>query len=182
MPWKRTVSQTAISIRLRSGQVTTPRKCQFVVTGLSQPQDSLSKTIAMMIKILALLPEICKTKAAFLSKIKMWPGIVVSKNFCSTELTLIGKSNLSFLHTHLWITGQQVFPMDSQIARTVLVHSVAAALSPWSSQKLTTPTFVDTPARSTDNGRRVYTQEFIVISVLSKLCEIGRVFLQRQTL
>jgi hypothetical protein len=64
-----------------------------VAIGSYLPLVSLSKTIVTMIKTKAAHQETCRIKVQSLSKKKMFLSTEVSKNCCSTEPTLIGKSN-----------------------------------------------------------------------------------------
>jgi len=170
-----------ISTKLRSGPVTIPKKCQSADTGLFQLHASLSKTTVMMTRTLAHHPATCRTKAVFLSKTRMYQNIVTSRSSSSTALMLTGRLDLFSPPTHSWTTELQVSLMDSLTALTVLVTSVQAAQSRWSTQRLMIQTFVAILAQSTVNGLKVFTPVSTVIWALFKPCVSGKVFQPRLT-
>jgi hypothetical protein len=119
--------------------VTIQRKCLFVDIGSFQLHDSQLKMIVMMIKTQVHRQEICKIRVQFSLKKEMLTNIVVSKNFFSIVLMLIGKLNLYSHPIPSWIMVHREYLMVSLTVLAVLVYNVQVATNQWSTLKLTIP-------------------------------------------
>lgn len=154
------VFQKVILTRLRSGPVITLRNSPSAA-GSSLQKDTLSKTIAMMIKTQVPPPETWVTTAVSLSSKKMSTNTETLRNNSSPEPMETGKSRWYSPLTPsermvLWVSQ-----MVNQIAANVLVLNATVAPNPCHSVKPSKLTLAVMIAFKTDNGLRVSTPEFI---------------------